>query len=969
MSNRLIKDSHFAIIGMCAALALGGFNACTDSYDLDEKGNNPEWLGKSIYEELQNPSGTSLHGTFNTYLKLIDDLGYKEVMSKTGSKTVFVANDSAFNKFFESNSWGVRSYEELTTPMKKQLFYASVLDNAIQTEMLSNVESNGGVLSRGIALKHQTSANAIDTVYHFYNRGVMPQNNSYWDKYIDGIDVVMDNTRPMMVHFTQEQMLNNGITDNDFSVITGRPYDGSTYIFKNKVIASDITCLNGYLNQTDGVIVPPGNLAQMLRESSDTKWFSRMLDRFCAPYYDAQTTLNYNDNAKLNNTHQIDSIYQWRYFSERSQGALALERDPQGVKLPTDKLLRFDPGWNQYYSSYGTMLADMGSMFVPTDKSIKDYFTNPSNGGYNIMKLYAKKPIDDNDDHFAENLDSIPSNIIRSFVNNLMNASFVQSVPSKFGTIMDEASDPIGITTGDICKTTNGAYDVRIANNGAIYMLDRVVPPISYNIVSTPALLRKARDLGVINWAIQDKSNLKVNFYAYLRASTANYALFLPDNHAFCGGKGVSTDFYYVDPVSLGKNYKGGPRVLHFYYKDVNKDNIISASAFKYNPTNGSISEDSTIVTVGEVTDRLIDILNYHTVSLAQGEKFGKNRFYKTKHGGEIEISGTGVGATVKSGAQINGMAGMNFALPASEIKEATTDYSNGSTFVINRVIQAPQTSVFGCLNNHSQFSKFMELCMPADLSSILTDIGIKSSEQKQFTVFTNQFDANINKNKLYDCLDYNVAFFNTYNYTLYAPNNEAMDEAFKRGLPTWEQVQQVLDEAEHGSSDQQLAAKAKAKDMVEAIRNFIRYHFQDFALYADNTVDFGDAPKDITDKYEYQTACVDGTVYKRLKVSGGSNMLHVTDIAGNTININGDGKKLVNYMTRDYTFHQEKEGFKINTSSFAAIHEISEPLCINESKRYDDRFASNTEAAKKASIKRLNALYYAQKHGQKYYK
>ena len=92
----------------------------------------------------------------------------------------------------------------------------------------------------------------------------------------------------------------------------------------------------------------------------------------------------------------------------------------------------------------------------------------------------------------------------------------------------------------------------------------------------------------------------------------------------------------------------------------------------------------------------------------------------------------------------------------------------------------------------------------------------------------------------------------------------------------------------------------------------------------------------------------------------------HVTDIAGNTITINGnDSKKLVNYMTRDYTFYKSM----INTSSFAAIHEISEPLCINTSKRYDDRFASNTEAAKKASIKRLNALYYAQKHGQKYYK
>lgn len=950
MSNRLIYQSRFAILGMCAALAATGFNACTDSYDLDEKGNNPEWLGKSIYEELQNPSGTSLQGTFSTYLKLIDDLGYKDVMLKTGSKTVFVANDSAFNKFFESNSWGVHSYAELTPAMKKQLFYASVLDNAIQTEMLSNVESTGGTLSRGIALKHQTSANAIDTVYHYYMRATLPQNNSYWDQYTDGIDVVMDNTRPMMVHFTQEQMLNNAITANDFSIITGRAYDGGTFIFKNKVIAQDITCMNGYLNQTDGVIVPPGNLAQVLRADNDTRWFSRMLDRFCAPYYDAQTTLNYNDNAQLNGTALKDSIFQWRYFSERSQGAQQLNRDPKGVALSTDQLLVFDPGWNQYYSSYGTMLADMGAMFVPNDKAIKDYFTNPSNGGYNIMKLYAKQPIDNNDDHFAANLDSIPSNIIRSFVNNLMTPSFVQSVPSKFGTIMDEASDPIGITTSDISKTTDGSYDVRIANNGAIYMLDRVVPPISYNIVSTPALLRKERDLGVINWAIQDKSVLNVNFYAYLRASTANYALFLPSNKAF--------DLYYVDPVSLGANYKNGPRVLHFFYKNASKDKNISVSAFNYNPDNGEVSQDSTTFSIGEVSDRLIDILNYHTVSLAQGEHFGSNRFYKTKHGGEIEISGAKVGATVKSGAQINGKIGANYIMPASEIQEATTDYSNGCSFVIDHVIQAPQTSVYGCLRNHSQFSKFMELCLPSELSNLLGRIGLNDTEKKQFTVFSNQFDKNATINARYDCLDQNVAFFNTYNYTVYAPDNAAMEKAFAQGLPTWEEVEATLAD---GSED----SKAKAKAMAEAIRNFIRYHFQDYSLYADRTIDFGDAPV-IGDNRQYPTSCVNNNVYERLKVKGGSEKLEVTDNAGNTIIINAnDNSKLVNYMARDYTFYQGQ----INTSSFAAIHEIATPLCINKSNRYDDAFKSNSEAARKARLNSLKALYSAQRRGVKYYK
>ena len=928
-------------------MTLSGFYACTDSYDLDEKGNIPTKLGKSIYEELESPSnGSNLQGTFKTYLRLIDDLGYKDVMSKTGSKTVFVANDSAFNAFFKNNSWNVNSYEGLTESMKKQLFYASVLDNAILTEMLSNIESSNSSVTRGIAMKHQTSANATDTIYHMW-MSELPVNNSYWTPYLKGgIDVVMDNTRPMMVHFTQEQMLNNGITSEDFATITGRPYEsGATFIFKNKVIVKDVTCQNGYVNQTDGVIVPPGNMAQMIREGKDTKWFSRMLDRFCAPYYDAQTTLNYNDNAIQTGKELKDSIFQLRYFSERSQGATALNRDPKQVALASDVLLNFDPGWNQYYSTYGNMLADMGTMFVPTDEAVEDYFLNPSNGGYNILSLYAKKPL--NKENFGENLDSIPTNIIRSFVNNLMNASFVQSVPSKFGTIMDEASDPIGITNKDLVKNGN-TYDVRIANNGALYMLNRVVPPISYNIVSTPALLRKARDLGVINWAIQDKDILKVNYYAYLRASSANYAMFLPSNKAF--------DNYYVDPVSLGKNYKNGPRVLHFYYKNINKDKNISVSAFKYNPSSGTISTDSTIVALNDVTDRLIDILNYHTVSLEQGKDIKNltNKFYKTKHGGEIEVSNLRVGGTVKSGGQINGIAGSSSAYPASNITEATTDYNNGGSFIIDHVIQAPEISVYGCLNTHEQFSKFLDLCTPSDLSTLLKDLGLNTTEQKQFTVFSDVFVDNTTTNKQYDCLDQNVKFYNTYNYTLYAPNNDAMNEAFRRGLPTWEQVKETADEGD----------KAKALSMAEAIRNFIRYHFQDYALYVDNTIDYGDAATNADGSRRYLTSCVNGSVYQRLTVKGGGNTLTVTDNGGDPVTINANGDKLVNFMARDYIFKNNT----IETSSFTAIHEISKPLCSSSSKRFDDGLG-DTPTAKQKRQKNLENLYYAQKHGIKYYK
>ena len=103
--------------------------SCSKEYAVPED-ETPEWLGGSIYEELQNPK--SLVGTFTYYTRLADDLGYAEVLSRTGSKTIFPANDEAFEAFFASNNaFGVHSYDELTTSMKKALLYGSMLDNAI----------------------------------------------------------------------------------------------------------------------------------------------------------------------------------------------------------------------------------------------------------------------------------------------------------------------------------------------------------------------------------------------------------------------------------------------------------------------------------------------------------------------------------------------------------------------------------------------------------------------------------------------------------------------------------------------------------------------------------------------------------------------------------------------------------------------------------------------------------------------
>lgn len=913
MSYCFFRQTRRPLVGLCLAVAMMGFNACTDSYDLDEKGNNPSWLGQSIYAELQNPSSGKLTGTFHDYLRLIDDLGYTETMQRTGSKTVFAANDSAFARFYASdNSWGVKSYEDFTLPQKKQLLYASMLDNALLTEMLSNVANGDEGVQRGLAIKHQTTTNVTDTIYHPFG-SELPVNNSYWDNYKStGIDIVKDDTRPMMIHFTNEHMVNNSITtsgeNSDFEVLTGSKYsNGLTYIYKNaiKKNGADIVCTNGYLNQMEELIVPPGNLGEVIRESSDTKLFTRMMDRFCAPFYSGSLTRDYNDLATLNGWQTKDSIFVWRYFSGRSQGGDTLAVDRYGNHVSDQEILTFDPGCNQYYSTYGTSLSDIGAAFIPTDQAMVDYFVNGK--GRSIINLYGSQTNDEA--HLAENIDSIPKTVVAKFVNNVLKTSFVQSVPSKFETIMDEAGDPIGVTLSDLNKTSTGAYDVRIANNAVAYVLNRVIPPISYSVVSGPALLDPR--FSSMNWAIQDKS-LKMYFYAYLQSSTARYALFLPTNAAF--------DCYYLDPSSMVKNAQGNwpstARVLHFYTV-VNKatgSKTLNCSSFRYNASTNSLASptDSSRVQVSDVSTQLQDILNYHTVVLSGGaEKLDPNRhFYKTKHGGEIYVESSAKGGKIYGGAQLDINTGETGVIQPSTIVEDPNDYrqSNGNSYVIDHVIQAPLASVYSTLKSvdDNRFSSFLDLCNAEGTSTVTTiqRWATGYSSNKVDTVYTIFKKGGI---------DRSMKILSTYNYTLYAPNNDAMAKAHELGLPTWEDVEAEYAE---GRGD-----KEKVKAMIDEINRFVRYHVQDDALYADN---------ETVASQDYQTSCVAGetSAYQRLTAGVKDGVITITDNYGDTQTVDANGSKLVNKMARDYDFGiTTNNKLSINTSSFIAVHEIGSPL------------------------------------------
>ena len=939
--------------------------------------SKPSWLGESIYTELKNPANHGLlTGTFNTYLRLIDDLGYDEVLARTGSKTVVHANDEAFDRFFSSNNWGVTSYEQLSEAQKKLLLYSSMLDNALLLGLLPNASNGNSDVLKGQALKHATNVSIIDSVQFIAGSGNesqrpsgMPASNSYWQKYYGkGIHVVSDATRPMMVHLTREYMLANGIStvgdESDFAIITGTPYvEGTAYVFNEKVVKGDVTCQNGYIHQMESVIVPPGNMAQVLRRKANTQLFSRILDYFAVPYYDETTTKNYNDWAQLNNKPLIDSIFQVRYLSTRSQDGNALNRDPNRKVLSSDVILGFDPGWNQYHPAVANAgqrdisIMDMATIFVPSDQAVKDYFLQGGAGAY-LIDIYGNyKNAENTEAHLAENLDSLHSKnpqVLTAFAKNLMRATFAGTVPSKFETVTNDASELLGVTKDIIVRTSDGKYDITIANNGALYVLNELIAPDEYQAVLAPASVYP--DLRVMNWAIQDRTYLGVDFKFYLLAMRANYGFFIPEDAAF--------DLYYLDPTSLGhlNNNQVGtqrPDVLHFYYDaDSKTQPLLKCDRYYYDMETGQVDTTANPrpVTIASVKSQLVDILNYHTVVLGEGETMGTNHYYKTKHGGEIYFERREEGAHVLSGAQIEDPE----HFPPSTIKTIYQE-KNGDAYRIDHVIVPPLRSVYSVVSGNEQFSEFLDMCNGFGAEPMLAWSGIPKinpkseslpSPQDAYTIFTRDYKLG-SKSTEEACLDYNVKMFNTYNYTLFAPDNTAMEEAYGNGLPKWTDVEAIFNEwAERDTTEMEQAdldrmheAQALAYMKIRAMRDFVRFHFVTGSVYADNMIEGG----------RYQTLSSDATgVAKEVVIGGGNGTLTVSDLkSGHQVSINANSSdRLVNQMTRDYWFDKIKtQASAIETSSFCSVHQVSEPHYGTATGRFDGDWASRKafETARKA--------------------
>ena len=691
MKFKSLKKQLEGRLALAATACLAGAGLL-QSCDNDDLEGQPVWLGESIYEQLQ------LDGGYQNMLRLIDDLDYATVLAKTGSKTLFVAHDSVFDRWYKTNSWGVRKYKDLSPAQRKLLLNSAMVDNAYLVELLSNVETESTDPMEGKCMRRESAVSVYDSVSRILP-AEMPQTH-YWDKHRDkkeGIVLLKDNTNQPMIHFLPRFMSMNNITDEDLRILTNGESNSTKDAWVNgkKILERDITCKNGYIHKVDGVMTSSDNMAQIVRNHANTSGWSTLLDRFCAPYYDEEATKDYQ---RLYGT--SDSVYVLRYFS--SQSGQELEEDPN--RRLVEAKLSFDPGWNHYMytNTQGKDLHyDCGAMLVPTNDAL-DFWWN--NDGFALQDQY-------------KTWENVPDQVLVELINVNMIPEFIKTVPSKFQNIVNDAKVEMGVKVEHIDSCFMGC-------NGVVYLTNKVFSPATYSSVAFPALVH-TETMNIIYWGID-----KLDFKPYLNSMDSYYSFFVPTNNGM---------LRYVDPCSFGATNT----VMYEFYYDADRQTV-AARRFNYDMATNTVLDQLDDATPTQVQNRMQDLLDNLIVV---GNVEDGNTYYRTKNGSTIRVDNPGKAGemTVSGGLQIE----QQRPVTVTQIFDQTKN-GNGKAYVVeSEVPMTSAKSVYKTLSEHPEYARFFDLLSGGDPDSAQYNLTVSMVDEKYSCV-----DFNI---RLFDNYHYTV--------------------------------------------------------------------------------------------------------------------------------------------------------------------------------------------------------------------
>ena len=395
----------------------------------------------------------------------------------------------------------------------------------------------------------------------------------------------------------------------------------------------------------------------------------------------------------------------------------------------------------------------------------------------------------------------------------------------------------------------------------------------------------------------------------------------------------------YIDPLSYGKEKLN---MWNITYGDVGKTKGFFAGIYdcEFNESTHSWEKGDSLTTIKTITvsqssilgNRLKDLLDN---SIIMGEYKEGKLYYKTIGNMIVRIDG------IEKGSTIYGPLQMEYNTPLTVVESIVED--DRLVLVVDGPIMGSRKSVHTLLSEKPEFSKFSDIIAECllysdDGSNNVWAVGGENLFYKLFLFLDGPYGE-----PEYEKCRY---LLHDFHYTIYAPTNAAMDEAFAKGLPTLDDLAAAYEYDEVNQSD-------SAVKIIEIMRNFVMYHIQDNAVFVDKDAKAGKYTtaknkfklKTYTDDNGYTITKYYAVMPYKVNVEVTESSMRVTDALGNKHNVITDSG-LYNLVANEYWANgrsiQDAYKTTLYNSSSVVIHAIDGPLMYSNKQFVNEYWDNN---------------------------
>jgi uncharacterized surface protein with fasciclin (FAS1) repeats len=415
----------------------------------DKYFEEPNWVGKPIYETLQD------EGRFSQYLRLLDKTRYAGSLKGTGLWTVFAPNDEAVTDYLREKHY--TSVEDIPQNEVEKLVSYSLLFSKYRFEQLSDVLSSGWDTLQ--SLKKKTLY--YETIYREYNG-----TDSVW--IVDPTDgrsyTTNDNNYKYLPFYLDRYFSTRSapLTADDYNTFyptlyTGKNVQGSTILQEN------IRSANGVVHEVNKVNEPLPNLQQILTNDDQYSDFRHLFD-LRDPVTGELYFYQYTNNLTLTT-----------YFRKMFPSL-----DIRQIYVKIYNEIKIPLNCERYSHSGGA-----------------DVSINPETNGYTLFapnNTAMRKFYDEIVKGYYPSVEALPQHILSYFINSQTVPELVW--PKGFSNAMNAYGDYVngaGQRGQGLDKSV--VTDIRPASNGFFYGSDDYIKSHFFETVYTEILLNRSYSL------------------------------------------------------------------------------------------------------------------------------------------------------------------------------------------------------------------------------------------------------------------------------------------------------------------------------------------------------------------------------------------------------------------------------------------------------------------------------------------